>query len=180
MVRATSTIEELLEEQRDVDGELRRLRRMRRTRRVVLALLALIVAGAVAGLFGERTRTGRASGAGYTLEIRYPYVVRDGPPASVTVTVRHPSGFTDPVEIVFDGSYLSALEQADLSPQPDSERSAGDDVVWSFAPPDGDSLVVHLAAQLSSRAHFAQHGRVGVRDHGKTEAEVAFTTWVWP
>jgi hypothetical protein len=95
MSPAASTVDDLLEEQRDVDGELRRLRRLRLGRRVMLAVLVLIVVGAAVGLSGERTRTASATGGGYTLEVRYPSLVRDGPPSSPTVTVRHPPGFDE-------------------------------------------------------------------------------------
>jgi len=180
MSPATSTFEELLEQQEDVDAQLRHQRRLRIIRRLALAVLALIVLAALVGVFGDRSRTVRASGHGYTIEVRYPSVVRDGPPASVTITVRHPSGSDGPVELVVDSAYLSAFEQPEVSPQPDSEQSAGEDVVWSFSPPDGTTLVVQLEGQLSSKAKFAHHGRVSVRDQGQTAAEVAFTTWVWP
>jgi hypothetical protein len=180
MSRATSTVDELLDQQKDLDSQLRHQRRLRIIRRLALAVLALIVLGAVVGFFGERSRTVTATGRGYTIEVRYPSVVRDGPPASVTITVRHPSGFDGPVELVVDSAYLSAFEQPEVSPQPDSEQSAADDVVWSFSPPDGTTLVVQLEGQLSSKAVFAHHGRVAVQDQGQTAAEVAFTTWVWP
>jgi hypothetical protein len=180
MFRGTSTVDELLDEQADVDRQLRHQRRLRVIRRITLGVLALIVLAAVVGLFGRRSRTVRATGHGYTIEVRYPSIVRDGPPASVTITVRHPSGFDGPVELEVDSAYLSAFEQPEVSPQPDSEQSAADDVVWSFSPPDGTTLVVQLEGQLSSKAQFAHHGRVSVRDQGQTAAEVAFTTWVWP
>ncbi len=180
MPPAVSTVEELLEEQQDLEEQVRHRRRLRLGRRVMLALLALIVVAAAAGVFGQRTRTASAAGGGYRLHVQYPYVVRDGPPASFTVTVRRPSGFDGPVEIVLDASYLSAWEQPEVSPQPDSEQSEGDDVVWTFSPPDGRTLVVRVDGQLSSEARFAHHGRVAVRDQGKTVAGVALTTWVWP
>jgi hypothetical protein len=175
-----STIEELLGEQRDVEAQLRHLRRRRLGRRVVLVLLALIVVAAVAGLFGERTRQVGATEGGYALAVRYPFIVRDGPPTSLEIVIRRASGFEGSVEVAIGADYLQAFEQPDVSPRPESERSVGDLVVWSFSPPEGDQLTVQLEAQMSSHARFGQHGNVGVRDHGETVVDVDFTTWVWP
>jgi hypothetical protein len=175
-----STFGELLEEQRDVEAELRRLHRRRWARRLVLALLALIVVAAVVGVFGERSRTVEASGGGDTLRVRYPWIVRDGPPTSLDISIRRASGFAGPVEVAINAAYLSALEQPDVSPRPDTERSVGDEVVWTFARPEGYQLTVQIAAHISSQARFGRDGHLAVRAQGRTLVRVEFTTWVWP
>jgi hypothetical protein len=175
-----STVKALLEQQRDLDGQLRQLRRRRLGRRVALVLLGLIVLAAVAGLFGQRTRHVAATAGGYALAVRYPSVVRDGPPTSLEISIQRASGFDGSVEVAIDAAYLSAFEQPDVSPRPEAERSVGDLVVWSFSQPEGDQLTVQLEAQMSSQVHFGQHGHIGIREHGATVVEVGFTTWVWP
>jgi hypothetical protein len=175
-----STVEELLDEQVDFDQHLRQLSVRRWVRRAVLAVLGLIVALGVAGVFGERTSTVHATAGVGTLDVSYPSLVRDGPPASFEITVERPGGFNSSVDLAFDASYLSALDQVSVSPQPESERTSGDDVVWTFSQPAGDRLVVRIEAQVSSQARFRHRGEVRLLDGGKTVADVRFTTWVWP
>ncbi len=175
-----STVEEVFHEQVDFDRYLRRLNLRRWVRRAVLAVLGLIAALGIVGVLGERTSTIHTTVAGVTLDVSYPSLVRDGPPASFEITVKRPGGFNGPVDLAFDASYLSALEQVSVSPQPESERTSGDDVVWTFSQPAGDRLVVRIAAQISSQARFRHRGEVSLLEGGDTIVGVRFTTWVWP
>jgi hypothetical protein len=175
-----STVEQLLHDQRDLRAELHALRRRRWARRAVLTVFALIVVAALFGVFGQRARTVQAASGDTTLSVRYPAVGRDGPPASVEITVRRPGGFSEPVEVTFDARYLDVLDPGVLTPQPESERSAGDDVVWSFTPPTGDELVVRFDGELSSHAPARSHGHVAVRATDGSVVAVGFSTWVWP
>ena len=73
------------------------------------------------------------------MAVHYPAVVRDGPVTSVEISIRRASGFEGPVEVAIDANYLSAFEQPDVSPRPETERSAGDLVVWTFSSPRATS-----------------------------------------
>jgi hypothetical protein len=145
-----------------------------------LAVLGLIVALGIMGVLGERTGTVQTTAGGVRLEVSYPSLARDGPPASLEITVTRPDGFNGPVDLAFDTHYLSALDQITVSPQPESERTAGDDVVWTFSQPTGERLIVRIDARFSYRARFRHPGQVGVLDGDNTIADVRFTTWVWP
>jgi hypothetical protein len=175
-----STRESTVEEQADFDQHLRRLRLRRWVRRAVLAVLGLVVVLGIVGLLGERTGRVHAAAAGVSLTVSYPSIVRDGPPTSLEITVVRAGGFSGAVDLAFDGRYLSALDQVSVSPQPDSERAAGDDVVWTFSQPAGDRLVVDIDAQVSSQARFRHPGQVRLVDGGDTVVAVRFTTRVWP
>lgn len=179
-VARDSTVRELLEEQDDFEQELRRLNARRWGRRAVLAVLAAIVGLGIVGVFGERSRDTEASSGGLKLGVTFPSVVRAGPPASLEIRVERADGFQGPVDIAFDSRYMDALDQVVLSPQPEDERTAGDDVVWTFSQPAGDSLVVRIDAQVSSQARFRHRGHVAVVEHGSKVVEADFTTWVWP
>jgi len=175
-----STAEELFEEQADFDQHVRRLEVRRWFRRGMLAVLGIIVALGIVGLLGERTGRARAVGGGASLEVSYPSVVRAGPPTSLEITVLRAEGFDGPVDLAVDGHYLSALDQVSVSPEPDSERAAGDEVVWTFSRPAGDRLVVRIDADISSQARFRHRGQVRLVHGGNILATVRFTTWVWP
>jgi hypothetical protein len=179
-VSSASTVDELLEEQQDLPRELGRLRGARWVRRATLLLFAVIVAVAAVGLLGEQRGEVTADAAGYRVRVGYPSIVRNGPPTHLDIEVRRDVGFDAPVEVSFDASYLAALEQVEISPAPDSEASAGDDVVWTFSPPAGEELTVRVTAEVASGVHFSRSGHAGVRERGRTVAQADFTSWVWP
>jgi hypothetical protein len=179
-VSSGSTVDELLDDQGDLPRELHRLRVARWFRRATLAVFGAIVLAGVVGLLGEQRGEATASATGYRVRVGYPSIVRNGPPTNLDIEVRRDAGFDAPVEVSFDASYLAALEQVEISPAPDSEKSAGDDVVWTFSPPNGDELTVRITAEFASGVHFARSGHAGVRENGQTVVEADFTSWVWP
>jgi hypothetical protein len=76
-------------------------------------------------------------------------------------------------------SYLRAFDNNAISPDPGSQTSRGDTVVWTFDPPPGDTLRVSFDASLDPAVQWRREATTSVSTAGAT-AEVAYTTWVMP
>ena len=122
---------------------------------VTSALLALVIGSAlldgvgVVDLWGVDDGRVTVTGAdGTTLSVRYPSVVRPGLAAPMEITVERPGGFDGDVELSIDNDFLQLWDVNGVFPSPADERSAGDAVVWTFDPPDGEVLTVFYEARI--------------------------------
>jgi len=160
--------------------QLPRLRRARLGRRIALILIAAFVLCGVFGLFGIRTRTVTGAGGGYRLTLSYPFTDRSDQPIHWVLSVRHPGGFSGPVNVGLTQSYLDLLDMNDIEPQPSSAKSVGSFVQWTFDPPQGEVLTVSIDGNIQLDAHFGAPATVAVLQHGSPVAELHYRTWVAP
>src|SRR3954454_11088336 len=135
-------------------------------RRAFLTLLAVVVVMALFGFLGVRSRTVRQSSpdGAVALGVHYAAVARAGLAVPFTITVHQPGGFHGDVRLAVSGKYLELFDRNAIDPEPSSATSTGDDVVWTFDQPPGDTLEVSLDLQVQGGQHWGRSGTVGVID----------------
>jgi hypothetical protein len=149
-------------------------------RRALVAALLVLVAAAAAGLLGVRTGHTTARGPdGLEIRLDYARVTRPGLSSPWTVTVERPGGFDAPIHVATTASYLRAFDNNAITPEPDSQTSRGDEVVWTFDPPPGDTLRVTFDASLDPAVQW-RRGATTTVSTGGARAEIDYTTWVMP
>ncbi|HET9441972.1 MAG TPA: hypothetical protein VFO65_01545 [Acidimicrobiales bacterium] len=178
-----------LDEVRHIEGEdgavlARKRRRLYRVTTTVLCLivgLAVLDAVGLTGVYGVKTRTVRAEGAGLELEVRYPGVARPALAAPFEITLVRPGGFDGPVTVAVTSDYLAIWDANGLDPEPSSSTTDAQRLLWEFEPPDGDTLVVSFDARIEPGMQQGKSGRVEVLDDdGATQVAVDFRTRVLP
>ena len=103
------------------DRELRHRRwRYGITTLVLTVLMALGVVDALGwwDTYGVDDATVRASGGGYDLAVRYGTVSRPALATPFEITVTRPGGFSEPITLVVDRSYLQMWDENGLVPAP--------------------------------------------------------------
>lgn len=156
------------------------LRRSRAGRRLGVALLVALVAAGAIGLFGIRTRNVAVSGRGYSMSLRYPFTERSNQPITWVLTIRHPGGFAQDVDVAIEHSYLDLLDLNDIQPSPSDSTTDGAFVVWTFSKPPGDVLRVTIDALIQANAHFGAGAIVQLMQGGAPILSLSYRTWVAP
>jgi hypothetical protein len=162
--------------------DIKRVRRVRAVRRVfVLCLTAFLVAG-LAGVFGVKTTTVSASGGGYELEVTYAKSARPGLAIPWSVEIRHAGGFDDNVLVSTTSSYFDLVDENGFDPDPESSYSSGEDIVWEFKQPEGDTLTIGLDARIgpSVQSLWPPEATTSVIVDGEPVVSVTYRTRVWP
>ena len=164
------------------DVPVARLARARTARRLFFVVLCLLLVAAAAGLLGVRTGQAEARSGAYRLSVRYPSATRPGLSAAVEIEIRRQGGFSSPVTIAVDSSYLDAFDLDEPEPHPTAATSDGERLIWTFAPPaDGDTLEVSIDGRVQPGVQLVRAaGSVAVVDEGSVAASVQFHTLVLP
>lgn len=136
----------------------------------------------VADIWGVDDATVDAVGpSGATLTVRYPTVSRPALASPFEIVVEQPSGFDGDVELAVDLDYLALWDLNGLFPNPSDERSDGDRVIWTFAPPEGDTLRIVMDSRIEPGAQLERRpGSVSLLLPGESELTVRFRTKVRP
>jgi hypothetical protein len=175
-----STVDDL---QVEGDQELRHRRwRYGLTTLVLSALMALGLVGVLGwwDTYGVEDATVQASGGGYDLSVRYGAVSRPALATPFEIIVRRDGGFSGPITLLVDRTYLEMWDENGLVPAPSAETARGDWVEWEFDPPSGDTLTVWYDARIEPGAQSGRDGSVAVVDDGQPVATVDFSTRVLP
>lgn len=139
-----------------------------RVQRLGWVAMALIVVLALAGLFGPGPVSwSTASAPDGTLEVSYSRFLRRGASGDLTLQIPAAATAAGEVEVVFSSEYLDSLEVEAISPEPDSQTTTADGVVFTFAVDERSPLAVSLEA--TAGALGVRQGRIGVV--GATPAE---------
>lgn len=157
-----------------------RLARARLGRRITLALLALFLLVGLSGSLGPKTATQTVRRGGYTLVLTYPAVTRPGLPIRWEYSITHPGGFDGQVSLATTFDYLHLFDLTNIEPEASAATSSGGEVVYRFAPPDGDVLRVSMDATAESGFHEIPQTTTRVIVGGTTVATVRFSTRVVP
>jgi hypothetical protein len=154
------------------------VRRARNLRRVLMVLLLAFLVAGFAGVFGVTEEVGSARDGGYVLEVTHPGTTRPGMSGQFEIEVTRDGGFDGPVSVATT-AYFDIFQQGDIDPQP-SESTASDDVlVWTFDPPDGDTLAVSIDLSTETNAAFeSRDARTSVLVDGSPVVGVDYGTWV--
>ena len=159
-----------------------RARAARLVRRLfILLLVAFLIAG-VAGVFGVKSSTVKASGGGYDLEVTYAKSARPGLGVPWSVEVTHEGGFDDNVVVSTTAKYFDLMDENGFDPDPESSWSSGDDIVWEFKQPEGDTLTIGLDGRIGPAVQtvWPPEATTSVLVDGKPVVSVSYRTRVWP
>ncbi|HET6625564.1 MAG TPA: hypothetical protein VFG63_04180 [Nocardioidaceae bacterium] len=151
------------------------------TRHVGFGVLLVFVLASFLGLYGPNRKTITTTDGLTELSLYYGSVVRSGQAVPMEITVRRAGGFDGPLTLVFDRDVFDRFDFQNWYPNPSSEVGDGDEVVYEFDPPSGDTLKVALDArvaptQLGGRHEYSMHIDVG----GLRVAETDYVVWVMP
>lgn len=159
---------------------LRRLGRARAVRRITITALAFFVVAGIFGIFGYRTGSVSASGAGYELELSYPSVGRPGVSIQWILHIHHDGGLPSKLTVATSIGYLDILDMNDIEPQPEATTTTGSSVLWTFSAPSGDDMTILVDAFISNNAHRGAAATTSVIESGVAMAEVSYQTRVAP
>lgn len=164
-------------------GRLRDLRGRRThpwVRRAVLALLGVVVMLAVAGAFGQPTRTLADRGAGADLRVDVPDVLRGGLLWRARIAVRATRTIEHP-RLILGHGFFEGMQVNTIEPAPASEANRGRQVVLSYdALKAGDELVVYLQLQVNPTTVGDQDTSVQLDDETDRLARIPHVTSVLP
>ena len=162
------------------EPSLERLQDERVGRRVVLTVLTLIVLAGAAGLLGVRSRTVSASAHGYDLSVTYATITRSGLSTPWSFSVHRDGGFEGPVTVATTLDYFELFDENGLDPDPSAATIDGDLLVWTFDPPEGETLSVAFDARLGPAVQTGKHATTVVLESQTPVVEVSYDTRVMP
>ena len=150
-------------------------------RRIFLAaLLVVVVAGAV-GFLGDTTRTARASGGGYELQLTYATTARAGLDVPWEVTVRHTGGFPGKsLTLAVTGDYFDIYETQGFHPDASASTRDGRTLYLTFDTPPADTFVLAYDAYIQPASQVGRSGTVGVVQDGRQVVSLDFRTTLLP
>lgn len=163
-----------------------RIRTRRFTTLLTSVLLAVVIGSAaldglgVVDVWGVDTTTVTDVGPGSTrLTVRYASVTRPALATPFEIVVTRPGGFDTEVELAVDVGYLELFDLNGIIPAPSGERSDDGRVLWTFDPPEGDTLRVVYEARVEPGAQFEERrGVVSLMEGGSPALTVRFATKV--
>ena len=157
-------------------------RRRRGLRRVLFSLVALVPLLGLLGFLGPRNGDVSARAGDLELDVTYPRINRPGLAAKLSAEVRRPGLAQAPVTLAVDSSYLDALAEVTVDPEPMTSTADADRTIWTFEPPpDGDTLVVSVQGRIHPSGRIGRPaGTVAVLEDGTVAVSVRFRTWVVP
>jgi hypothetical protein len=139
----------------------------------------VFLAAGLSGYLGPKTATVTARGSGYTVVLTYPEITRPGLPVRWEYSITHTGGFAGPVSLATTFDYLHLFDLTNIEPEPSATTVSGDDVVYRFAPPEGDVLRISMDATAETGFHEVPSTTTRVVV-GPTVVTVRFSTRVVP
>lgn len=162
------------------EPDLLRARRDRRLRRLFMTVLCVFLALGLAGFLGVKSRTTNVRGGGYELTVTYGHVTRGGLATPWSFEVHRPGGFDGPVTVATKTAYLDMFDENGFDPEPTTMTATADELIWEFAPPEGDTLGVSLDARIEPGVHWGREGETSVLVDGRRVVTARYMTWVMP
>jgi hypothetical protein len=133
-----------------------------RVQRAGWVLLALIVVAALAGVFGPGPLSwSTTSAADGSLSVEYSRFARNGGPIAVRLEVAPSAAVDGQVQVVLSSELLDSLEVRQIVPEPESQASTDDGVVFTFALEGDDPLEASVSA--TADAMGLRDGAVGLQ-----------------
>ncbi len=148
-------------------------------RRVILTIVTVFVVAGLLGFLGVRTKTVTESDGPVEASVRFALIGRGGVAAPYAITVTSPGGFTGPIEITVDQSYLDLFDQNGIEPGPDAATSDGATVTWTFDRPPGPEFTVTLDVRIGPSVQWGRTGHTVVEAEGR-RIELSHHTRVMP
>jgi hypothetical protein len=148
-------------------------------RRIFLGAIVIFVAAGALGLLGVRTATVEGSDGPVTARVRFGQIGRGGVAVPYAVTVTSASGFSGPIEITVDQSYLDLFDHNGIEPAPDATTSDGATVTWTFEQPPGREFTVTLDVRIGPSVQWGRTGHTVVEAEGR-RISLSHHSWVMP
>lgn len=148
---------------------------------ISLILLAALI-GAVTDVetFGVESAHVRRSSGGYDLEVTYGTVSRPALATPFAIEVHRAGGFDGPITIAVDHDYMSLWDENGFYPTPSAETTMGDQLLWEFDPPTGETLEFTYDARIAPSVQKGEVGTVAVMEGDVPVVQVEFETRIWP
>lgn len=156
------------------------MRRDRNARRVALLGLTAFLALGLLGVFGSREDEVSAAANGYELDVRHPAASRSGLSIDWRITVRRDGGFDGPVTLATSGAWVELLDENAVEPTPASSTTRGEQLVWEFDPPAGDTLVVRFDGRIDPSRRGGADATTTVLEDGRPMVAVDYGVTVFP
>lgn len=116
-----------------------------------------------------------------TLEVRYPTVSRPALASPFEIIVTRQGGFEgQQIEVAVSTRFLMLWDVNGVIPSPAEESADSENTLWTFDPPDGDTLRIVYEARIEPAAQNGKTGRVAVLDDGAELVAVDFETRLRP
>jgi len=139
-----------------------------------------VLAGGL-GVFGTRTTTSAAEGAGYRMEVRYPKVSRPGHAVRFEVHLHHAGGFSDPIRVRMESGYFDLMDENAFDPDADKQTTDTDYSYFEYSPPTGEDFVISSDTRIEPARQRGESGSVSVLDgQGAPVLTVRFRTRIFP
>lgn len=159
-----------------VNEDLHAQHRIWRVQRVGWGLLALFLLAGLLGLFGGAglLNRGQVASADGSVLVDYRRLDRYVAPTELSIRIA-PSAFSgDSVDLAVSRSWLDVFEMYGISPQPQQERVAGDDVQFRFAVTPGQPVEIAFFGRPHHVGPLPGSLQVGGGER------LAFSTFVFP
>jgi hypothetical protein len=163
-----------------VETDERTARRARDARRVILMIMAAFVIVGATGLLGVRTHKVSASGGGYDLTVVYPATTRPGLAIRWIVFIHRAGGFDQPVALATTSTYFNLFDFNNLDPTPSEAITTGQQSIWTFDRPPGETLRVTLDARIEPARQHGSQATTSLIVGGVTTVSVHYQTRVMP
>jgi hypothetical protein len=148
-------------------------------RRGILTVLTLFVLAALTQQLGMRTDTVVGSSGDLRVSIHYADRARGALATPFSIDIEQPGGFTGPIEVRTRQSYLAIFDDNGLEPEPASMTTEDGYVIWTFDPPEGDTLEIIHDVRIEPGIFGRERGATVVSADGES-VTLAYTTWVAP
>lgn len=156
-------------------------KRARWGRRFYLTLLAVFVLLGLFNFWGSSTSTVSASTPAYKVSVTYPSRTRPSLPIEWKACLHHRGPFERPVRIAINLGYFDYLDFNNVYPTPITTKNIGNQVIWTFAPPAGNTLNVLIDGRTQPGRRGWAHGVATVLSQaGNDLISVRYTTVVVP
>ncbi|MEA2579953.1 MAG: hypothetical protein QOE83_845 [Actinomycetota bacterium] len=149
-------------------------------RRLALATLCLVILSSLLGTFGARTAVASTEVGGYRLEVTYPATTRPGLPIRWEIAVEHPGGFQGRIQLATTFDYLHLFDISNTEPDAAKATATADDVVYTFASPEGDTFQVSMDGNTEPGLHEVPPATTTLLVGGEPVASVTYATRVVP
>jgi hypothetical protein len=148
-------------------------------RRAFLAAMVIFVAAGMVGLLGVKSATVDGSDGPVSASVRFGRIARGGVAVPFAINVTSPGGFTGPVDITVDQSYLDLFDHNGIEPGPDATTGDGTTVTWTFEQPPGTEFTVTLDVRIGPSVQWGRTGHTVVEAEGR-RIELSYHSWVMP
>ena len=148
-------------------------------RRAFLGAMVVFVAAGMLGLLGVKSGTVDGSDGPVSASVRFGRIARGGVAVPFAINVTSPGGFTGPVDITVDQSYLDLFDHNGIEPGPDATTADGTTVTWTFERPPGTEFTVTLDVRIGPSVQWGRTGHTVVEAEGR-RIELSHHSWVMP